>query len=571
MPKSYRFIPLYSPPEIINKNDLCDIEKPDEHNPLGKGDTAQMGTVPFKHHALSLVYAECESFNSAVSKNVRIIIGRRGSGKSALLNILENHKTYSFTQRIKAHDIRQFVEKAAREKTNHDLSYDEYSEEIENFFDLQILFLVDENFDNCPKVRRFLIYKCESYEKNRGILPGWKRWLENLTENRNPLASSSAGIANPIFDKAIPTKSEALNEAKSLLKGKKIALLIDNPEDYKLTAQNSLEIFRSLIYVSAIYQVASIDVTVKFFVPDELFTLFFIEKSVNYGKVEGKIHRIIWKPEELFSAIAKRIRFYKFANGLIDGDETNMGELDDPAIFKKEWESVFEKEIWNEDFKVKEHSFQYLIRHTQLIPRQMVKSGNNIIKRYTKEMCCDKPLSECYTKPIDSKMIIKGIKDSEFTNAKDSLNAFSQRFENIELFCHEFFHELKYSMDLSQLKQIFEDIKDDFIKYINRDSFVDFKKMLCELGVIGILKKKYSNEFYTAALFQHDILTSQPLRINNNDQIFIHPMFIHYLATETQDVKRMATLPTMPLRSFIDFLHKKSLIKKIVQQITSAD
>ncbi len=447
MDKPNRFTSIYEAPEEISKDDLKWIESPDEENPLGKGHTIENDDQPMNHQSLSLVYTECESFNVTLSNNFRIIIGRRGSGKSALVKILENHIFFKYAIKINPHELRQFAIISSKGSASP-LSVDEYVAIIKDYFNLQILFLVEANYDAAKFVRNYLKYTYEIKENITEILPAWRKWLKSQTNSLNVLSNAASGLADPFINKLITSKKEAYDEAQKLLNNNNIVILIDNPEDFVLDLPGSKNIFQAMIYASATYQPKIARVVVKCFIPTEIFG-YISKNAVNWGKVKERLHSLSWKPEELLTLVAKRIRLYKLAAGLIENNITNIGELTDFAIAKKEWETLFIKKVKNSVFSLHEHSFQYLIRHTQLIPRQIIRYGNAIIKDYTKNECCDNTLSNCYKSPISEKHIIIGINKAEFDNAKDALNSFSAVYDSLEEFCQDYLSKLQYKMSYS--------------------------------------------------------------------------------------------------------------------------
>ncbi len=82
-------------------------------------------------------------------------------------------------------------------------------------------------------------------------------------------------------------------------------------------------------------------------------------------------------------------------------------------------------------------------------------------------------------------------------------------------------------------------------------NFQTFKRILADVGIIGIWKPNHDSAGYHAALFQHEIESNHPLKIKEDDFLLIHPMFIRYLAASTKEIKKHVSMPTMPMKAFV--------------------
>lgn len=388
-------------------------------------------------------------------------------------------------------------------------------------------------------------------------------WAEHRAKSDSPVLSVASGLLTCLLNRNRIEFKHAVAEAGHVLVGKRVVILIDNPEDYALRKnedgandvvagifhnKRALLLFRSLTFAAATFQPKEARISVKYFVPTEVYR-FLSRESINWGKIRGSIHALRWEPDELLCMIAKRIRFYRFRCGLLKTETINLAELDSVEHAYKEWLCAFDELTVNSVIGANEYSWHYVLRHTQLMPRQIIACGNRIFEKAAKQL------------PISLHYIKDGIDSSETDNAKDSLGIFEQIHGHILEFCEERLGDIQARISHEDLeKNIYPVLALELDRIFAIKDFSRFRRFLSELGIIGRAMPRYDTDLYYCALFEDEV--DDILRIERKDTLFVHPMFLRHLAIDRkQEVLRKA-VSTKSAISCMDFLNKPDRISQ---------
>lgn len=319
----------------------------------------------------------------------------------------------------------------------------------------------------------------------------------------------------PLFDPKFLRAKEAF--FKYLNDGaKKIIITIDDFDEIKAKSTDDRlsiqSIFDSLI--SAIYKVGLINelrdtFRIYCFIPHDRF----IEADLrDYDKIEYKHEAIVWDFEGIKSLLDRRISF-----------STNGKGFDDL------WTSLFPTIIPNDCYGVQESSFEFLLRHTQYRPRQILRTLEALEKDAQNEDLDPKKYRQIVHR-IAKKNVEAFIK--EYSIDHPNLKKFFHRFKNFKNVC-----------EYTSFRQKVEKIIADLGSYVTLDDKID---QLYNMGFFGTLKElkgheikevsetayvpptKYRGQKYYCKFYYHHPDESISGALQGEDIVVIHPMFFDY-------------------------------------------
>ncbi|MEL7005925.1 MAG: hypothetical protein AAFN93_24830 [Bacteroidota bacterium] len=216
-------------------------------------------------------------------------MGRRGIGKSSLLKRIRfgNEYPYKYKIVIKKNEIFKFL-------INSETSciIEDYKENCEKFFWISI-FRHLSNIPELKKVNKFLIDS--NLEKGKNIRRAIEEFAQSNTQSKKLVSTSIGSVINWFMDITRASFEDAREEVESFLRNQQVVILIDNLEDYPLTQQAYRLALDSVISVAVDFRGDHNNITVKCFIPSEIFR--FVEKEVisNWGKVSDSIIHLHWK------------------------------------------------------------------------------------------------------------------------------------------------------------------------------------------------------------------------------------------------------------------------------------
>lgn len=323
--------------------------------------------------ALRYVYTECQTFTEAIKPRYRIIMGRKGSGKSSLIKRICLGKEYQFKIICQKHELINWVRDSISISESENIPLESYIDECRYFYWLLIFEEILKENPNYKHVKSFLNAASPS---DKGFLSGIKEWGNANLSSKSISVSLTAGLVTAFSRRQGSNFEEAQKEAKAFLGDKKLVILIDNLEQYNFETKHQRNIFAALL-LSAVNFEGGSNIVVKCFLPSENYTQL-ENHSVNFGKLSQRIIVLRWTAKELFIMLCKRLGFGLFREGLIDS--CDLSEFDDVNKALCFWRQYFSTKVFNEAFKVYEPIVYYILRHTQLTPRQSIQLGQTHLK-----------------------------------------------------------------------------------------------------------------------------------------------------------------------------------------------
>ena len=466
-----------------------------------------------KDHYQKYYYEESRFNAEALDTDVYLIIGRRGSGKTSLT------KYFNFQQRY---------------KNAHSIDVDEpviYQNIIQKFGSNAYLF-PDMIINDVIRIWEFLIWSLIFGEfGDRGdpiinracVAAGIKGkpilFLRDIVgsllhkyvdENGRVLDTLSEQFTSNWFQKA----QEKVLEFTHM---EPIIIAIDTFERYDRENVAMMTVTAALIQCANQFNqtYAHQGIHIKAFVSAEIFP--HIRENVIPNPAKSIRHPLYmsWRPKDLIRLISWRFQHYlKLRNNqapVVDVDWENFDN-----VLSKLWYPYFGESISNLR-GMEEKTFPYILRHTQMRPRQLVIICNEIAR------AADKAEKFPYFKDIPIQQIITQAEQELAAEVLNSYNLIYPRVADIvtALTNAPILFPGNY---LDQVAKKTSDI------WTGNYSLFNFRRLVAELGIVGKVRSKSEETKIVEADFEYAM--HDRLILSNDDECVIHPMFYSKLQVE---------------------------------------
>ncbi len=328
--------------------------------------------------------------------------------------------------------------------------------------------------------------------------------LAKYVDNNGRVASElSEALTSPVFAKA---KEKVVEFTRS----EPIIIAIDTFERYDRENVAMMTVTSSLIQCANNFNIgySNKGIHVKAFVSAEIFP--YIKESAisNTTKFIRRPLYLRWRPKDLIRLISWRFYRYMGANKIkLPFKKVDWDDFDD--ILSKMWYPFFGERITNLRGR-EEESFPYILRHTQMRPRQLVILCNDIARETIR---AGKLLS------FNSIPISQIIAQGEYDLADEVLNSYDLIYPRVSDIVMALTNA-PVNFKGSFLDQVAKKTSDVWAEGYSLSSF---RRLVAELGIVGKVRKK-SDE---AGIIEADFEYAMPDRlvITNDDDCVIHPMF----------------------------------------------
>ena len=470
-------------------------------------------TVDIAHDdvdVLEALFAQYNVLYKGLRKRPSIIIGRKGSGKTAYLRSVFFDHRYTFYTEIDTpeaiSEVIKIVQGISREAV--------FPETVAKLWETIIWISI------FSEMRKHITAKdgketLDAYLSKIGIREGNSidtiLWTiaDTLSERMKdkPLGVVSEFLRR--FDKV--SFEDARKVTQSFLKKeqKNFVVLMDSMDrlDVKLdTIARSLE---GLIKCIGEMNKPRACADIRFCLPAELYHNFQNEISSNPNKDFKRSLKLQWTASELIILGAQRLRlFIAIYNKKLFKQIKNI-TVNSKNNALRVFSLVLENNLENQ-YHFQEDTIAYILRHTQLLPRHFLILLNSIFT-------INKQRRDDFLAITDVD-VLKGVRLVEERIVAEIFVAFRIMYPHAEKTCRLCVPELDHYFTLGDLQKVFNRHGK---KYFGGGDFFDFKRMLIEIGVIGRFLEE--TDIYYKARFEytasHELITSV------DDTYCLHPLF----------------------------------------------
>lgn len=255
----------------------------------------------------------------------------------------------------------------------------------------------------------------------------------------------------------------------------------------------------------------------KVFVPGEIFPYLYQRVVLNPSKSIKHPVFLLWRARDLLRLICwrlfKRLKGagYEFTRNQLKVNWDNYKEVLDHM-----WTPFFGSQIENGNGHM-EDSFPYVLRHTQMRPRQLIYLCNTIANR---------SLDSGRFPHAMSHEVRDGVREGEDWLAQEILNSYSSVHENVDKIIKAL-DGAPMRFPGSELDRRAKRTRSHWPP--GRYSLDEFRRVVAEIGVVGRVRHGSSGARFISAEFEYSL--PRHLNIAPEDECVIHPMFFAYLNT----------------------------------------
>lgn len=328
---------------------------------------------------------------------------------------------------------------------------------------------------------------------------------------------------------AVPT-GEALKAACTLFLKEASAqavITIDSMEEYQIHDRTHQLTLAGMIRAAAQINNANAHVVrIILCLPSETYSRV-VGLSTNPNDF-GSVDYLRWSAVSLLQAAAHRYRLFLEVHDPHTADRVAEIDIRNHSDILTFWRSFLPNPVTNL-LGFEEDPLAYIVRHTQLLPRQLILYMNELaIRSYRRTRQWGY---------FDTKLLPGAIYGKEKLAAQGVVAAFKGTYPDVLEACIATLSHCSIVVGYDELQKLWEKHARRYLNDIGLYEFHEFVKMLSEMGIIGRLAAGwYGNENYVGAEFEYR--EKDPLVINEKDHLCIHPMFYGLFGIKVRDLNR---------------------------------
>jgi hypothetical protein len=485
----------------------------------------------------SRLFVHTKSFDTFKEKSNLFLFGRRGTGKTAIIKML-NHQIneghykniYTLAKIINQEDNFYKLTLELR-SSSQDYSYNELVHILKDkwlwiIYTSAMINIIEENQKNAktdPNLKVIFDYlsKNQLLKSSDIIIPSSpiSKAIDAFSKNLENANNTSVKVGVAILRAMKELKSteyvEALQKAINYLtKNKQVCLLlIDSQELYDFKDDISRAAMSGLM--DAVLEVFNNSfqycIYAKAAFPSEIFP--YLNPS-NEGKARDKMHFIMWSYKDITKLLAKRyceLLRKEFPDDFLN-QECDVVDVAEDFLYK-----FFPRKI-RSYCNIELATFPYIVSHTQQKPREIIQLMNLILTLAEK--------NKISFKNITSNCVREGTNAKLEDLSSSVLDMYKHIYPNAKEIVKKTFFETRNIFDLGDLhKQLLEALP---LLGSSGMSRTDAERLFLETGIVGIVKEENiikggEHQSYIEALFEYQI--KDTLTVQNKHQLVIHPMF----------------------------------------------
>jgi len=457
----------------------------------------------------------------AIDHETYLIIGRRGSGKTSLAQYFSFQNKIKNSVCIDVDEPNVYYEVLSRVSHLAASSTEIAIPRIVNIWEFIIWSLIFEEYKEL----------CEEAKSATYVSPLKKTAAHVVKELLRSLIQKFAGKE---FDRlsdelesflCSPVIEAAKSAVIEITKHKPVIIAIDSLERYSVNDEAMMRATAALIQCASNFNIehAINGVHVKAFISAEVFPhLCEAEISNTRKHVREEIY-LHWRPKDLVRLVSWRFYKYLAKNGQLKPESGGgIDWRDFNSVLQKMWIPYFGEEITN-GLGLIERTFPYVIRHTQMRPRQIITLLNAMAKVSRKNLNFP---------DFCEKAIVQSIKQAEKSLATEVINSYSKAYENVG----------KIVDALNGVPMVFKGSLLDKRAPVTASEWPrgnyspsNFKQLVAELGIVGKVRNWNKEKNIIEADFEYALEDRLPLL--SEDDCVIHPMFVEKLRIDTSQHK----------------------------------
>lgn len=452
---------------------------------------------------------------SDVLNKPSIIVGRRGAGKTAFLRSVKLDGKYQVVAEIKTHEAFRYVATTIQ-RLSKEIHFIEGIAEVWEAVLWGAIFLELNKLLDKEDPDKIIISK---YLKHIGLKKEGDSddLIKLVVDALNADGKISwALIASILFKKLTdtPTFAQTKETAERILEKKKMKamVLIDSLEDFSLEKADVSRALSGLLKCIGSFRERNKLAAARFCIPSELWYPF---SDLSANPLKDFKNRILihWHAGELLVIAANKLAIYLeiheeefFHQNRIAN--LNLDHRDDcQLLFKLIMPAFVVNGLGKE-----EEPIAYILRHTQLLPRQLFTIINSIVHK-------NNSLGGCLTN-LSEEAIKKGVYGSEKELTDEIFAAYRYSYPQAKNVCDKSIPYLPFMFSVGDLHHVFNLHGKKASGY---QEFNDYLRLLLEIGAVGRVVDEGQMDRYIIGEFEYTL--PHKLSTSTDDNLCLHPSF----------------------------------------------
>jgi hypothetical protein len=235
-----------------------------------------------------------------------------------------------------------------------------------------------------------------------------------------------------------------------------------------------------------------------------------------------------WRPKDLMRLICWRFYHYLHAVNQLSKESISIDWDDYNDVREKMWNPYFGNSLRN-SLGMAELTFPFVLRHTQMRPRQLIVLCNTIAERAFREKSFPQ---------FQPDLVVRAVLQAGNILAEEVFNSYSSVYPKVGTIVEA----------LSGLPMIFRGNELDKRAPLTASEWLDgdyspntFRRLVAELGIVGRVRYLNEQAGYVEADFEYSSESRLPLHVN--DVCVIHPMFYRKLNIRASHKLRIYPFP----------------------------
>lgn len=463
--------------------------------------------------------------DAALDPRVYLIVGRRGAGKTALSHFFSFQKQMRSAIAIDVDEPDAFSQVLEQITKGTAQSREVAVPKIAKVWEFVLwLIIFRELKEEDPRIRAACIFGDKSGRVSSFIRYSLKALLNRLLQTKDDLLDQLELI---IADERIKAGKAAVLE---LTRRKSVIVAIDTLENYDINDAAMMRATAGLIQCGSDFnrEYANKGIHLKIFVMAEVFPYIKEEIVLNTLKFVRNEVYLHWRPKDLLRLISWRFYHYLGAIGKLADESKNIDWDDYNDVREKMWNPYFGNSLRDRQ-DITELTFPYVLRHTQMRPRQLIVLCNAIAAQ------AERDRSFPWFRPEAIKSaIVQGQNDL----ADEIFNSYSSVYPKVGRIVEA----------LSGLPMIFKGNELDKRAPLTASEWqageyspLAFRQLVAELGVVGRVRSVNEKAGFVEADFEYSLEGRLPLLVT--DYCVIHPMFYRKLNVQLNQPFRVYPFP----------------------------
>lgn len=499
---------------------------PGLNHPFGE-ECCEFELAVLRQHYASYYFNDAPFNRDSLDTSTYLIVGRRGTGKSSLA---EYFKFQNIVKNARCIDVDEpnIYQKVLTEVSRSAGSSPELARiRLVQVWEIVLWTLIFEHYKEESEAAKSATLLSLPKGPSRMISMLLKTLITRILKDEGELSDElERYISSDLMKKA---KEEVLNLARNT----PVIIAIDTLERHDLDDQPMLQAISALIQCASQLNVqfAFRGIHIKAFIPAEVFPYLAESGVANTAKFIREPVYLQWRPKDLVKLVSWRYFLYLKNHQLLPSRMENVDWNSFTDVHEKIWTPYLGTEIKNH-LGIMEKTFPYVLRHTQMRPRQLIIILNKIARLSKRTGGFPQ---------FDADMIRQGVLEAEMELATEVINSYSRIYPGLPRIL-DAIRGFPVVFKGNQLDKYAPRTKTAWEK--GNYSTYRFKQILSELGIVGELRHWDEKSHIISADFEYH--RRDRLVLNSDNYYVIHPMFSQKLQIVNEKAILVYPFPNHP-------------------------